>query len=73
MAKVTLKVAVELEVTNSEEGALKIIGREVIAGIATSVDVNANVEDIEVTAMEATEIIATTTNCMPDEELNNLG
>ena len=56
MAKVTYKIEVAIEVANSDADALKIIGREVIAGIATSVDINANVEDIEVTAIEATEM-----------------
>ena len=72
MAKVTYNVKVEVEVSDSDSELLKVAAREIIAGISTSVDHNQNVEDIEVTSIQATEVITSITDCMP-EELNNLG
>lgn len=68
MAKVTYKIEVEVEVSDSNTELLKVAGREIIAGVAGSVDHNQNVEDIAVTAIDAVEVITSTTNCMPDIE-----
>jgi len=70
MAKVTLSVSVEVEVSEVTPELLKVVGREVIAGINTSIDNNQNVEDIEVSAIEAK--VSLSVDCMPDEEIGEL-
>lgn len=66
MAKVTYSVKVSVELSETTEELKKVAAREVIAGINTSLDHNENVEDIEVTAISAEEIIINKIDCMPD-------
>jgi len=71
MAKVTYNVEVEVEVTDANAELLKVAGRELIAGISSSLDQNQNVDDIVVSAIEAN--VSLNVDCMPDEEINELG
>ena len=69
MAELTYKVTVKANVSDSGEDAQKLLGREVVAGIALGTDGNLNVEDIEVTDIVATEVIVKTIDCMPEKEI----
>jgi len=71
MAKVTYNVKVEVEVSDAGAELLKVAGRELIAGLNASLDHNQNVEDIKVSFVEAN--VSLNVNCMPEEEINELG
>lgn len=66
MAELTYNVSVKVNVSDSNEDAQKLLGREVVAGIALGTDGNMNIEDIEVTSIEAIEVITKKTDCMPE-------
>lgn len=66
MAELTYNVSVKVNVSDSNEDAKKLLGREVVAGIALGTDGNMNIEDIEVTSIEAIEVITKKTDCMPE-------
>lgn len=70
MAKVEYSVKVYIDVEEATPELLKVAGREVIAGINTSLDHNQNVTDITVTDVNAT--VALSVDCMPDEEIGEL-
>ena len=72
MAKVDLKIIVSVYMTDTEEDLQKVVAREVIAGIATSIDNNQNVEDIAVTAISSELIIIRKQDLMPTDELATL-
>jgi len=71
MAKVSYVVRVEVEITNTTPELVKVAGREILSGINTSVDQNQNVEDIEVTGLDAE--VSLNVDCMPEDEINTLG
>ena len=70
MPKVIYNVEIEVDVTEAGEELLKVAGREVVSGINTSLDHNQNVDDIKVTAVEAS--VSLNINCLPDEEIAEL-
>ena len=72
MAELTYNVTVKANVSDSSEDAQKLLGREVVAGIALGTDGNMNIEDIEVVGIDATEVIVKKTDCMPDKEISSL-
>lgn len=67
MAELTYTVKIVANVSDSSEEAKKLLGREVVAGIAQGTDGNINVEDIEVASIQALEVITEITDCMPEE------
>ena len=72
MAKATYRINVEVEVDDKSPELLKVAAREIIAGIASSVDHNQNVEDIVVKSIISEVIIQEITDCLPDEEIDSL-
>ena len=71
MPKVNIKVNVQVEVSDAQEELIKVVGRELIAGINQSINENENVEEIEVQEINAN--VSLNYNCLPEKEINELG
>ena len=68
--KVIVVAEIEIDVADTGADLIKVAGREVAAGINSSLDQNQNVEDIRITVLEAN--VQLVVNCLPDEEIAEL-
>lgn len=71
MPKIKVQIETDVEVSDANPELIKVLGREIIAGIAQSTNNNVNVEDITVTDMKAN--VSYSVDCMPEQEINELG
>ena len=68
MPVVKVSVEVELQLTDANAEAVKTAGREMIASLNQTS--NLNVEDVTVTSVDA--IVQYSVDCMPDDEIEEL-
>ena len=68
MPTVKINVEVEVQVTDANPESVKTVGREMIASLSETT--NLNVEEISITSVDA--IVQYSVDCMPEEEISDL-